>query len=98
LKNAARKKLFRYRQLYADLPDPIFFMPVAVNTSGRLCEDFLWRLLFLHAHREASALAGEFKESDQFRFLRVVCLANLKGSVDLILAKASPMRVTIPLD
>jgi hypothetical protein len=25
-------------------------------------------------------------------------LANLKGSVDLILAKASPMRVTIPLD
>ena len=52
-----------------------------------------------HAHREASALAGELpEESDQFRFLRAACLANLKGSVGLALAKASAMRVTIPID
>ena len=32
----------------------------------------------------------------QFRFLRAACLANLKGSVGFILAKASVMRVSIP--
>ena len=55
--------------------------------------------LFLHAHREASALANELpKALDQFRFLHASCLANLKGSVGLILAKASAMRISIPLD
>ncbi len=39
------------------------------------------------------------EESDQFQFLRAACLAqNLKGSVGLILAKASAMRISIPLD
>ena len=37
-------------------------------------------------------------ESAQFRFIRATCLANLKGSIELILVKASDMRVTIPLD
>ena len=73
-------------------------MPVAVDTGGRIYDDFS-RLLFLHAHREASALANELpEESDQFRFLRGACLANIKGSVGLILAKASDMRISIPLD
>ena len=36
----------------------IAFMPVAVDTSDRVYDDFN-RLLFLHAHREASALANE---------------------------------------
>ena len=73
-------------------------MPVAVDTSGRVYDDFN-RLLFLHAHREASALADELpEESHQFRFLRATCLAKLKGSVGLILAKASAMRISILLD
>jgi len=38
------------------------------------------------------------EESDQFRFLRAASLANLKGSVGLILAKASTMWISIPLD
>ena len=38
------------------------------------------------------------KESEQFRFLRAACYANIKGSVGLILAKASAMRISIPLD
>jgi len=60
-------------------------------------DDFL-RLLFLHAHREASALAGELpEESDQFRLLRAACLANLEGPVGLIIAKASG-HFTISLD
>ena len=51
------------------------------------------------SHREASALANELQEeSEQFRFLRAACYANIKGSVGLILAKASAMRISIPLD
>jgi hypothetical protein len=73
-------------------------MPVGVDTAGRIYEDFV-RLLFLHAHREASALANEIpEESEQFRFLRTACFANIKGSVGLILTKTSSMRISIPLD
>ena len=73
-------------------------MPVAVDTSGRVYDDFN-RLLFLHDHCEVAALVNELpEESDQFRFLRATCLANLKGSVGLILTKASAMRVSIPID
>ena len=73
-------------------------MPVAVDTSGRIYDDFL-RLLFLHAHREASALANDIpEESGQFRFLRAGCFVNIKGSVELILAKESALRISIPLD
>jgi hypothetical protein len=71
---------------------------VAVDTSGRIYDDFS-RLLFLHAHREASALANELQEeSEQFRFLRAASYANIKGSVGLILTKTSVMRISIPLD
>jgi hypothetical protein len=60
---------------------------------------FVFFLLFFHAHRKTSALDNELsEESDQFRFLHVVCLVNLKGSVGLILTKVSDMRISIPLD
>ena len=73
-------------------------MPVAVDTSGRIYDDFL-RLLFFHAHREASALANDIPdESGHFRFLRAACLGNIKESVGLILVKTSTMRISIPLD
>jgi hypothetical protein len=92
LREAARTKIRHYRQLYINRPDPIAFMPVAVDTSGRVYDDFSC-LLFLHAHREASALSNEIpEESEQFRFLRAACYANIKGSVGLILAKVSPSR------
>ncbi len=62
LRAVTRKKIIHYRQLYVDRPEPIAFMPVAVDTavdtSGRIYDDFS-RLLFLHAHREASALSHE---------------------------------------
>jgi hypothetical protein len=93
-----RTKIRHYRQMYINHPDPIVFMPVAVDTSGRVYDDFS-RLLFLDANREASALANDIpEESDQFRFLRTACYANIKGSVGLILAKASVMRISIPLN
>ena len=97
LNNEARIKIRDYRQLYADRPDPIVFLPVVVNTSGRVFDTFV-RLFFLYQYREASILAGELpEESEQFRFLQAARLANLKGSVGLILAKVSDMRVTIPI-
>ena len=50
-------------------------------------------------HRETSIFPGELpEESDQFDFLRVPRLSNLKDSVGLILTKGSTMRVTIPID
>ena len=89
-----RIKIRHYHNLYLNRPDPISFIPLTVDTTGRLYDDFI-RLIFLHAHREASDLTNELpEESDQFRFLRSVCLANLKGPVALIMVKAS----VIPLD
>ena len=98
LREVARKKILHYRQLYINRPDPIAFLPTAAHTTGRIYDDFSC-LLFLHAHREASALANEIpEESDQFHFLREVCYANIKGSVGLILTETSTMRISIPLD
>ena len=34
----------------------------------------------------------------QFRFLRAASLANIKGSVGLILSEASAMRISIPIE
>ncbi len=85
-------KIQHYRQIYADRPDPIVFLPIDVNTPGHVYEDFA-RLFFLHTHLEASILVRELpEESEQFRFLRASPLANLNDSVGLILAKASAMR------
>jgi hypothetical protein len=98
LRTVARAKIRHYRQLYINRPEPIAFMPVAVDMAGCIYEDFS-RLLFLHVHREASALSNELpEESEQFRFLRSACFPNIKGSVGLILAKASAIRISIPLD
>jgi hypothetical protein len=66
-----------------------------VSTSGRVYDDFT-RLFFFHEYREAGILVGEL--SEHFRFFRPGRLAYLKGSVGLILDKASAIRVTIPID
>ena len=74
------------------------FIPLTVDTTGRLYDEII-RLLFLHTHHETSVLANELtEESDQFRFLRVSCFANLKGPVGLIIVKTSAIRISIPLD
>ena len=79
-------------------PQPITFMPVAVDTSDRIYDDFLL-LIFLHTHREVSPLTNDIpEESGHFRFLRATCFADIKGSVGLILAKGSAMRISIPFD
>ena len=77
LKETTRIKIRHYRNIYLNHTDPIAFIPLPVDTTGRLYDEFI-RLLFLHAHREASALTNELaEESDQFRFLKTSCFANL---------------------
>ncbi len=98
LEEVDRKKILHYRYLYINRSDPIDFLPAEVDTTGRLYDDFS-RSLFLHAYCEASTLANEIpEEPGQFRFSRAVFYVNIKGSVGLILAKASEMRISIPLD
>ena len=71
----------------------IFEWQLKTNIStGRLYDDFIL-LVFLHDHREVSVLTNELpEESDQFRFLRTACFANLKGPVGLIMTKTSDIR------
>jgi hypothetical protein len=58
---------------------------VSYQDYTRVDQDFT-RLLFLHAHREASILTGELpEESEQVRFFRTSSLPNLKDSVGLIM-------------
>ena len=91
-------KIRHYRNVYLNHPDPIDFIPWSVDSTGLLYDEFI-RLLFLYDHRETSTLTNELsEESDQFRFLRSSCFANLMGAVGLIMAKTSAMRVTIALD
>jgi hypothetical protein len=93
-----RIKIRHYRNVYLNHPDPIAFIPLATDTTVRLYDEFI-RILFLHDHHEASVLTNELpEESDQFRFLRASCFANLKGAVGFIITKASVMRISIPLD
>ena len=96
-KEVTRIKIRYYRNLYLNHPDPIPFIPLAEDTTGRMYDELI-RLFFLHTHREASSLVNELsEESDQFRFLRVSCFANMKGAVGLIMTKTSAMRISIPL-
>jgi hypothetical protein len=94
----ARIKIRYYRNLYLNHPDPIAFIPLSVDTTGRMYDEFI-RLLFLPAHREGSTLANELpEESDQFCLLHASCFTNLKGAVGLIMTIESSMRISIPLD
>jgi hypothetical protein len=54
-------------------------MPVAVDTSGRVYDDFS-RLLFLHAHREASALVNEIPEESEQLEVRVGPLVRVTSA------------------
>ncbi len=62
LKEVVRIKIRHYRNLHLNRPDPIAFIPLAVDTTGRLYDEFI-RLLFLHTHREVSVLTNEFQRN-----------------------------------
>ncbi len=46
LKEVDRIKIRYYRNSYLNRPDPIAFIPLAVDTTGRMYDEFI-RLLFL---------------------------------------------------
>ena len=50
LKDTTRIKIRHYHNVYLNRPDPIAFVPLAVDTTGLLYDDFI-RLLFLHPHQ-----------------------------------------------
>ena len=55
LKDTVKIKIRYYRNIYLNHPDPIDFIPLVVDTTGRLYDEFI-RLLFLDSHREGSVL------------------------------------------
>ena len=61
-KEVVRIKIRNYLNLYLNHPDPIAFVPLAVDPTGRMYDEFI-RLLFLHTHRESSTLTNEFQRS-----------------------------------
>ncbi len=60
-KKLTRIKIRHYRNVYLNNPDPIAFIPLTVDTTGHLYDEFI-RLLFLHVHREVSVLTNELPE------------------------------------
>jgi hypothetical protein len=55
LRVVVREKILHHHQLYIKRPDPVAFMPVAVDTSCLIYDDFS-RLLILHTHRVSVGL------------------------------------------
>jgi hypothetical protein len=86
LREVARTKILHYHQLYINRPDPITFLPVEAMISYTFTVKF--RLLSTKYRRNRVNFAS---------FVRLAMLI-LKGSVGLILVKASVMRISIPLD
>ncbi len=78
-------------------------MPAIASTSGRLHSEFV-RLLFLQDHRETdrffAASGVQLAETDRgmFHYRHAAFSVQLKSKVDLALAKAASLRITINLD
>ena len=82
-------------RLYDDFSRLLFFH--THREASDLVNELRGKIRFLRA----TCVVSEFElpeESDQIRFLRAACVVNLKGSVGLILAKPSVMRISIPVD
>ena len=52
LKETVMINIRHYRNLYLNRPDPIAFLPLVVDTSDHLYDDFI-RFLFLNPHRDS---------------------------------------------
>jgi hypothetical protein len=73
-------KKFIKKKMFIINPDPIVLLPVPVDTSGRIHDDFS-RLLFLHSHREASVLGDELPARNRINFVFFTLLVYLILSV-----------------
>jgi hypothetical protein len=73
-----------------------FLYASSLTDAAQKCQRSLRDKKALFMNSSNRAFPGD--EPEQFRFLRAARLANVKGSVGLISAKASAMSVTIPID
>jgi hypothetical protein len=97
----------KIRKYHADYnnnpPNTVSFMTAVAPSSGRLHSEFV-RLLFLQAHRETdrffAASGVQLAQSDRvhFHFRLTAFDQQLKIRVDLVIAKAAPLRITLILD
>jgi hypothetical protein len=104
LNDTTADKIRKYRADYNNNPPNIVsFMPAITSTSGRLHSEFV-RLLFLQDHRETDrffAVSGvqlPQTNREMFHYHRAAFSAQFKSKVDLTLAKAAGLRITLNLD
>ena len=103
LNDAAADKIRKYRAEYNNRPpSAVSFMSDIVSTSGRLHSEFV-RLLFLQDHREtdrffAASGVQSAQSTSVFHFRRAAFLQQLKSKVDLVLVKATSLRINLNLD
>jgi hypothetical protein len=80
---------------HTECPPPVLFSLTVGGALNKAARIKIRHYRQIYADRPDPIVS---EESEQFRFLRASRLANLKGSLGFILAKASAMRVTIPID
>ncbi len=104
LNDTTDEKVLIYRTDYNNNPpNTVSFMPAIASTSGRLHSEFV-RLLFLQAHREtdrffaASGVLSAKSDRGFFHYRRAAFSTQFKIKVDLPLAKAAALRITLNLD
>ncbi len=104
LNEAAADKIRKYRSENNNKPpNTVSFMPAITSTSGRLHSEFV-RLLFLQALRETDRFFAtswvQLAQTDrvQLHFRGAAFSSYLKNRVDLALAKAAALRITLNLD
>ncbi len=94
--NTDRHKIQHYRRLYGGRPDPIqCFHASCSEHFGTLVPWLDSLVLLVHSSWGSYPVIELPEESGQFRFLCDVSSAHLKGSVGLILANASTIRVSM---
>ena len=86
------------RNLCLNHPDPNDFIPLAVDTTDRLYEDFI-RLLFLYAHREASGFDnGESIGYVDFMWISISLDLSSRSSIPLprFIRSCRPTTILVP--
>ncbi len=104
LNETTSHKIRKYRPDYNHNPPiTVVFIPVIVNTSGRLHSEFI-RILFLQTHRETDRFFTTSRvhlpksTSGLFHFHRSVFLVTLKAKVGSTLVKTADLSITLNID
>jgi hypothetical protein len=91
LREVSRKKILHYHHLYINRPDPIAFLPAVVILQVEY-------MMILVVYYSCTLTVKLRLCQTKYRRNRVNFVSFVRGSVGLILAKTSTMRISIPLD